>query len=534
MRVRSLLLLPAAFALGGVSIASGSSDAILHERIPVDARDDIALGVVVEGNIPAAIETKNGAVSAPDPSRPPTDREAQATRTATSSASQTFTPDRNTARPDVLPYDDPFTPSTAPFKRLVAYDAVDESFSLVVSNARLDPVAFDARVGAADERFYGDLVLDVTPASHVRIPTVGPGTRLVHARLGVGARDVPFRVVHDSADNWFIDASESVRARFVVDMAIPRAAFGGDFGDPTWEELPWAPAVPANVAHASAEVARQIGVSRADRPREVVRKLVAYFRAFQDSEEPPKPEHDIYTDLALAKKGVCRHRSYAFAITALSMGIPTRMVTNEAHAWVEVHDGTVWKRIDLGGAGRLLNTDLSRAAEPYVPPSDPFAWPPNATRGDDMSQASRGQPGQRTASPSSSGSGSGAPSSVPTHTAAPDSSASRSSAPKPDGRPETTLTLKLTSATALRGGPLRVEGTAEADGDACPSLPVDIVLVGAQGRPGARDARVGQLATDGRGAFAGTLVLPPSVSLGDYTVVARTSGDHRCGPSEDR
>ncbi len=533
---RHALLLPALLVIATVRPAAGSNDAILHERIPLDPHDDIAMGVVVEGNIPAALETRNGTISAPDPSRPPSAREAAATHTSDSSVGGTFTPDRNTARPDVLPYDDPFTPSTAPFKRLVAYDAVAEDFSLYVSSSSLVPVALDQRMTAQDERFYGDLVIDASTSAHVRLPTVGPGTRLVHARLGVGSRDVPFRIVHDGADNWFLDASESVRARLVVDLAINRSAFGGEFGDPSWEDLPFAPVVPPNVANAVGVVTRKIGVSRADRPRDVVKKLVAYYRAFVDSEEPPKPEHDIYTDLALAQKGVCRHRAYAFMITALAMGIPTRMVTNEAHAWVEVHDGTVWKRIDLGGAGRFLNTDLSRNAEPYVPPADPFTWPPNATRGEDMSQASRNsQNGPKPGGPSPSGTGSSgtnnsSPSPNNSSSSTQNNNSSRST-DRQDSRPPTTLTVELSEPSALRGAPIHLKGYALADGDPCGHLPIDIVLRDGHTH---REARVGGLATDENGAFSGTIVLPPTVSLGDYFVVAKTGGDARCGEGAAR
>ena len=75
----------------------------------------------------------------------------------------------------------------------------------------------------------------------------------------------------------------------------------------------------------------------------------------------------------------------AFLVTAQSLGIPTRMVLNEAHAWVEVHDGVLWRRIDLGGAGHMApasNAIPERAA--YRPPPDSFSWPQNAQRGDDM------------------------------------------------------------------------------------------------------------------------------------------------------
>ena len=88
--------------------------------------------------------------------------------------------------------------------------------------------------------------------------------------------------------------------------------------------------------------------------------LISSCRA--DSDEPPRGHNDIYLDLALSQKGVCRHRAFAFLVTALSLGIPTRMVVNEAHAWVEVLDPGVapplWRRVDLGGAGRALGEAL--------------------------------------------------------------------------------------------------------------------------------------------------------------------------------
>ena len=93
----------------------------------------------------------------------------------------------------------------------------------------------------------------------------------------------------------------------------------------------------------------------------MVAKLVAYFRSFVDSDEFPTDRDDVYLALALSKKGVCRHRAFAFLVTALGLGLPARMITNEAHAWVEVSDGSLWRRIDLGGAGRALDASLAGA-----------------------------------------------------------------------------------------------------------------------------------------------------------------------------
>ena len=105
------------------------------------------------------------------------------------------------------------------------------------------------------------------------------------------------------------------------------------------------------------------------RPKAVIAKMVEYYRGFQASNDIPNTHGDMFLDLALSKKGVCRHRAFAFLITALEIGIPTRMVVNEAHAWVEVFDGQLWHRVDLGGAALDLVRTMSTPTpiEPQLP-----------------------------------------------------------------------------------------------------------------------------------------------------------------------
>src|ERR1019366_2214983 len=103
-------------------------------------------------------------------------------------------------------------------------------YQLYVRDARLSPVATGTPPGIDDEAFYADLVVDVAPDRTVRIPSVGPGARIVRARLGVGAEDLSFRVQHDGAENWYLQATGvrgPLRGRLVMELAIARAAFGG-------------------------------------------------------------------------------------------------------------------------------------------------------------------------------------------------------------------------------------------------------------------------------------------------------------------
>jgi transglutaminase-like putative cysteine protease len=536
MRRHALLL----FALAAIAVAppAGAYAPILHEHIPPDPQEDLALSIAIDGDMPAAMNTPSGIVRAPDPRKPVSHDDPTSSRGAEDTS---FRPDRDTRRPDVLPYDDPFVPSTAPFKRLIAYDTVLPDFTLGVRDAHLIPVSTHAvpMADGSEESFYANMVLDLIPGRRVRIPSVGPGARIVHARAGIESQEIPLRIARDGAENWFADADYAGRARLVMQLTVSRAVFGGEFADASWEALPSIPSLPPNVVASAADVSKKLGVSRAARPRETVAKLVTYFRSFADSEEPPRGGKDIYTDLALSKKGVCRHRAFAFMITAQYLGIPTRMVVNEAHAWVEVHDSALWRRIDLGGAGRTLGGQVQSTVA-HDPPPDPFSWPAGSTRGEDLADRTRrqGAPSQSGgngggASPTGSGAapaGSGAP--APGSSGAkPIGSATLGGQPSAPGsekdeRPLSTVKLATVDTDARRGAPLHVTGTVLADGDPCAHVPVEIIL---------RDSKrghlvpIGTVATDASGTYTGALVIPAGVPLGDYDVFAQTAGDARCG-----
>jgi hypothetical protein len=524
----------------------------LHEPIPPDPREDVALSISLEGDLPAAINTPRGLVAAPDPARPFGTGEAPySPMPKAESPGATFRPDRDTRRPDVLPYDDPFSPSTAPFKRLSAYDTVDANYTLSVRDPHTAPMGVSPTPppDSSEEHFYADMVIDLAAGRKVRIPSVGPGARVLRARAGVGTQDVKFTLHKDGADNWFIDGEATTRARLVMELSIPRAAFGGDFGNPTRAQLAKVPQLPPNVVSAARQVSQKIGVTPETSPREVVSKLVTYFRSFQDSEDPPSGRGDIYLDLALQQKGVCRHRAFAFLVTSLYLGIPTRMISNEAHAWVEVDDGRLWRRIDLGGAGRTLHDPLSTNV-PYEAPHDPWNWPQGSTRGEELADRARrasGSPTPATSGSAATATGSAAlldPHAPPMSGGTSGTSSNQSSGgamtasstnlrpvtlPGPDDRPVSQLTMTLSGSDARRGAALPVKGQVTADGEPCGHVAVEIVLKSA--RQG--EIPVGVLATDERGNYDGALVVPSNVPLGDYEAHARTLGDVRCGKGQN-
>lgn len=540
-----------AAAMGSISAPLSARDPgpVLHEPIPPDVAEDNAMHALVEGDLAATTDASRARADASHSLDSSSFAELENGRMPTGP----FRPDRDTTRPRIGRYDDPFVPSIGPFKRLFAFDAVGKDYTLGVRAPEFVPLPVDLPAGPAEQTFFCDLAVELTGAGSYRIPSVGPGARVVRARLTLGARDVAFRLLRDGADNWFIEPTDSAatgRGRVVMTVAIDESALGGPLRDNPWGSMPVTPPLPHNVEREAAEVLATLGVSRRMRPREAIAQLVEYFREFTDSTDAMPAHRSVYLDLALSKKGVCRHRAFAFLVTAQSLGIPTRMVANEAHAWVEVYDGTSWRRIDLGGAGELENVAARTLDHPaYESPADPFGWPDGSRRGSDMIAQARARP---TVSEALSRAGTLGPAEStldpvgpmplpsPSHTAAsgpvtamdPIGAASASTpeppAPTTDVRPPSTIDLRIVGAGVEihRGSPLRVHGSVRAEGSGCPYAAVDIWLRDAET---GRQAPIGTAATDASGAFVGSFSVPQFLPAGDYDVVAHTEGIGPCG-----
>lgn len=509
-------------------VASARADGpVVHEYFEPNPEEDLRFSATTsDGAMPAAIETPVGVVSAP-----PTGRRAERDEVAyggastPDSADASYQIDRDTTRPDRVGYDEPFTPSIAPFKRLYAYDAIDESLELVVAVKRLTKIAIGGNLEVGEDSFYADLFVDLSANVPVRIPSVGPGTRVLVARLDPPE---PFELLRDSADNWFLLASVRRRVRLVMQLAIARAVFSSPFPSVSWTALaPAVSALPSAAREASERVLSYVGVSRQQTPREALERLVRYHRSFVPSEDLPRARRPslLYEELSTSQKGVCRHRAYAFVVTALALGLPARLVRNEAHAWVEVFDGQLWHRIDLGGAATDLEYRATRDNPLYQAPDDPYSWPQGSEPGQSMARRARELRGSGAAAPPSAT----AIASAATASTASGGVAASSAAPPPDAsdRPNAELSLTVEPASVPRGGAVALRGSARADGEACRFARVDVGLRSTTGHAIA----IAALPTDAAGAFAGQVSIPLDIAVGDYDLVVSTPGAGRCGPS---
>ncbi len=535
----------AAIAVAAAAVLPAhAAGSLLHEYVEPNPGEDLKLSATtLDGDLPAAIETPSGIATAPDPTRPPDAVPAYGGGTTDDAPDSTYEPDRDTRRPEVEAYDDPFSPSTAPFKRLRAYDSVDASYRLRVANLALTTLAVGGVAGRDDEAFYADFTVQLLEGQPVRIPSVGPDSRILkmHVEPTEGVA-----LLRDGADNWFARGKKRASVRMVMELAIRRASFGSPFADASFDQLArFVSPVHSSQSAAAERVFGVIGVSRSMRPREAVDRMVGYFRSFAPSDQPPQENGDIYLDLALSRKGVCRHRAFAFLVTALHLGTPTRMIVNEAHAWVEVYDGQIWHRIDLGGAALDLEQEGDPDAPMHRPPSDPYDWPPGTQQesGQDLAERERatldattpgqGKPGSSPGTPPASGSAPSVDPSAP-GAAAPGSPAPGASVTPPvppvvDPNPlavEAAVRVDAVEREARRGRPTRVKGRVTSASGPCARLRLDVILTSTGA--GGRAVRIGSLSTDDDGAFDGSVVVPRDVAAGDYDLVVETPGDARC------
>jgi hypothetical protein len=263
------------------------------------------------------------------------------------------------------------------------------------------------------------------------------------------------------------------------------------------------------------------------RPAEAVRALINYFRTFAASDDAPRASSGgaLYTELALSKKGVCRHRAYAFVVTALGLGIPARMVRNEAHAWVEISDGLQWHRVDLGGAASHLEYEQHSSEHQHQPPADPYLWPPGSEAGQSLTAQASSLGAARSGLPGAAASGAPPSARVPQDVAPASSGAPEPPTPRDDPHSQNEVAISSEERELRRGARFHVTGSARTEQGVCANSRVDVAL---RDKAGA-EHWLGALATDQDGKYDGRVALPFDLEVGDYKVVASTPRSLQCG-----
>ena len=226
---------------------------------------------------------------------------------------------------------------------------------------------------------------------------------------------------------------------------------------------------------------------------------------------------------------MCRHRAYAFVITAQALGIPSRFVQNEAHAWVEVKVEDVgYLRLDLGGAAEGLDPHSTDDRPMYHPEvTDP--WPRPLAYQESYSRAAEVAKQRETTQGKL---GSGGLESVG-QTRSPSDRALKptlalgqgdnAQALIDDDREPLLLRITRYVPEVMRGSVLEVDGVAQSlSGAPVEGLRVEVSLAEPSG-PSA--VLLGVSVTSTHGQFRGAFAIPPDLDPADYALVVVTLGD---------
>ncbi|MEZ4460102.1 MAG: transglutaminase-like domain-containing protein [bacterium] len=280
--------------------------------------------------------------------------------------------DENTDRVDSLTYFANFDPSVIPFKRVVSQNSVflNENGEYVVRRVgNPAPSAFQGDLPADSQVFWGSFMLQMESGKLQPIASVAPNQILLEIQT---EPEVPTSIFVDPAGNFMLRANYEGPLRVNMRLAVPTTYFTGEFAPTTWAEIDRlrAERLEPRIMAAAQQTLAELAIGRDLRPEEAIIELITYFRNF---EARPFPDElrgdDLYVSIVENQIGVCRHRSLAFIVTALALGIPTHYVYNEAHAFVEVQwPGIGWRRVDLGGAANELNASSREDRTVHTPP----------------------------------------------------------------------------------------------------------------------------------------------------------------------
>jgi hypothetical protein len=247
-------------------------------------------------------------------------------------------------------------------KRGLALDAIQEDYTAYIAQPGL--VVLVLSDVEYEARFIGQIPLGGVSTQPIPIPSVSPTANIISYTSSLP--DTSFNFFKDGADNYYAAAAQysawqNVQLTIVTtanlsyyhpyDPLIPETLKVNDIPE-TVKHTP-----PQSVCEKAGVIAGELGLSGETNVKRILHTMIVYFSNFTEGDIPgPDQEPDAYLAIARAKHGACYSRSYAFFITANGIGIPTRLVTNDCHAFVEVYIPPYgWEMIDLGGLGEAMN-----------------------------------------------------------------------------------------------------------------------------------------------------------------------------------
>ncbi|MBN1280220.1 MAG: Ig-like domain repeat protein [Candidatus Thermoplasmatota archaeon] len=247
-------------------------------------------------------------------------------------------------------------------KRWLVYDAISEEYTAYVTNESLS--SLDLSDIQYEYIFRGVIPLEIIGQEPIAIPSVAPNANIISYSCTVP--EMVFEFFKDGADTYYVKPIQNwyyQEVNLTILTSAPASYYHlarHSYADAISETLTLSQipegiiqTPPSSVRSAAAFVIDTLGLTGETNVQLIMSELIHYFNSFTEGEIPSEEEEpNPYLATALAGHGACYVRSFAFFITANCIGIPTRLVTNECHAFVESYIPPYgWSLIDLGGLG---------------------------------------------------------------------------------------------------------------------------------------------------------------------------------------
>ena len=264
-----------------------------------------------------------------------------------------------------------FNPYLSGLKRYEVYDEITEDYQAQISDHTLYSLELSNDI--YENVFAGTITLELYN-NEIRIPSIAPNANIISYSTSDGTTLQFFK---DGVDNYYVRPSKYYgKTTLTFTTSADSTYFTLDI--PEYLTLS---DIPENVKHTPPSkvitqaniVIEELGLTGETNLKNIVYTLKEYFSSFTQGDIPPESEEpDPYLAMALSKHGCCYIRSFACFITANAIGLPTRLVKNECHAFVEIYiPNHGWSQLNLNGCGAdFLNPDEYDQFDDYEHPDD--------------------------------------------------------------------------------------------------------------------------------------------------------------------
>lgn len=268
---------------------------------------------------------------------------------------------------------EPFAPPVGTYKRRMVFSRITDAFDgkqhqFILTPSREPCKRYEFPKPSPEHTLHRSALLYIQPNETYLsdLPSDSADMRItrLHAQETISGKDADHLQILACPDQIFaIRASDTKRYTIeyetvsLHDGNMPKSA---EFFEPLQATSPDLLTPPQQMIMRQI-VARIPALTDLDARRSIT-ELIRFFQSFtsESIDNFDLQKHPIGDDLLYAilqqRKGLCRHRTFAFMLVASYWGYPTRIAVNEVHAFIEIAFGQRWYPVELGGRARSLSS----------------------------------------------------------------------------------------------------------------------------------------------------------------------------------